>query len=210
MYRRICLAVVTALLLSLSGAALSYALTPADSNINVGDEVRFSLTGDYEDFLSFDLNVHYDPTVLMPVYTGVESSLSNLDDIGAGSSLSGFDVLANYIFADNTGLLRLSFSSSDPLETGSSEIAYFTFKAIGEGMSFVETKGIDGNFCQEEIDSCLIFIDPQLGGEPGQDPIEVSAKVTVGPAESSVPLPGALYLMLVGLAVGSLANRLKR
>ena len=201
-------------LMLLSGSAFSFALTPANSTVDIGDEIRFSLTGDYADFRSFDLNISYDSTVLMPVYDGFEPFLDNVDDIGAGADLSGNDDLFSYLFSDSVGpgLFGLSFSA-DELETGSGEIAFFTFKAIAAGISTISLNGIaDPNLgCDETIDSCLT---EEVVSQNSQQrvqvdrPIVARAEVTVLPGQSSpVPLPGVLYLMITGLVAGALARR---
>ncbi len=199
------------LLLLASSSALAFVMTVDDPVVEVGDTVTFRVTSDAGDTYSLDfpfvdfvtLNIFYDPTILSPLYASTA-------DIQVDTGLPGHDVIGNYFVFDDPGLLSISFTPDEftpHVGPSSGELAMFSFEAIGVGSSTVSLGGIaDVQFgCDFVEDSCYlydVFFEAPIAGD-------ATVQVIQG-GQQAVPLPGPVYLFLIGFGAVTAARRLRK
>ena len=199
------------LLLLASSSAFAFVLTVDDPVVEVGDTVTFRVISDSNDTYLSDfplvdfvtLNINYDSTILSPLYA------STLDlQIDAG--LPGYDTITNYDIFDDPDLLSINFTPDEftpHVGPSSGELAMFSFEAIAVGSSAVSLRGIeDDQFgCDFVEDSCYLY------DVVSEAPIagEATVRVIQG-GQQDVPLPGPVYLLLVGLGAATAARKLSK
>lgn len=190
------------ILVLLSGPVFSYVITANKTSISEGEEVTFTLSGDYVDFASLDLNINYSPS-FEPVIEGTDLgfgfSLDALTKAGMAAGFTNRGDLTAYTLFDDPGVLGFQFVGGAD-ESGSGDIAYFTFKAASGSAGTtgtIDLLGIaDDLFGCDPIfgDSCYNF------GEINETGIVATAsvRITASNPQVPVPVPAMAYLMLAG------------